>query len=367
MAGNRYDNGQGADPRQGRTAPPAGYPQAQYGQQQYGQADGPEFFTAPHPGPGRGPDNGRPAAGSGAAGPGPSGGPDPFAADQPGHTRAFPVGADPYGPNSPYGAGPQGQGYPPAEYGQQQYGPEYGQQYGPEYGGGYQQEYAQGYPPEYGQEYPGGGYPADQDQGRGRQDNVGVYRAGGQSTPHASGPRPRWRELLIGIYRQPTLTFDRTRDHQVWLPALCVSMIYGVLAVLGMGLTRDDVFNSTFTVALTALAAAAIGFTIAGGVLSAVTYALARQFGGDGPWQSTIGLAALIGWTTDVPRLVLALFLPSGNAVVQVLGWITWLFCAVLLTVMVRRVHDLPWGKAAGAASLQLLALLVLIKLPTLG
>ncbi len=102
-------------------------------------------------------------------------------------------------------------------------------------------------------------------------------------------------------------------------------------------------------------------------MLGAVTYALARQFGGDGPWQSTVGLAVLIGWTTDVPRLLLALVLPADNLVVQVAGWITWLLCAGLLTTMVRRVHDLPWGKAAGAASLQLLALLVLIKLPTLG
>jgi hypothetical protein len=34
---------------------------------------------------------------------------------------------------------------------------------------------------------------------------------------------------------------------------------------------------------------------------------------------------------------------------------------------MLRQLHDLPWGKAAAAASLQLIVLLVLIKLPTLG
>lgn len=52
---------------------------------------------------------------------------------------------------------------------------------------------------------------------------------------------------------------------------------------------------------------------------------------------------------------------------VQIVGWATWLVCGALLTTMVRRIHDLPWGKALGAASVQLLALLVLIKLPTLG
>lgn len=318
MAGNQYDNGQGADPRRWAT-PPGGNPP-----QQYGQADGPEYFTAPQ---GRGP----------AAGPG---GYDPYGADQPGHTRAFPVGD-----GDPYPGGPDGpaQGYP------QQYPPEYRQDgYGPQ---GYEQQgyEQQGYGPEYG------------------QDNVAVYRAGGQSAPRVSGPRPRWRELLTGIYRSPSATFDRARDHQVWLPALCVSLLYGVLAVLGLGLTRDDVLSSTFTVALSALAASAVVFTLAGGMLGAVTYALARQFGGDGPWRSTVGLAILIGWTTDVPRLLLVLFLPADNLVVQVVGWVTWLLCAGLLTAMVRRIHDLPWGKAAGAASLQLLALLVLIKLPTLG
>ncbi|GAA0661254.1 hypothetical protein GCM10010193_10390 [Kitasatospora atroaurantiaca] len=307
MAGNGYENGQGAvDPRQGWSAAPSGHPQ-QYGGGPYGAAYGsapqgggpagePEYFTAPQ---------------------------DPYgaAADQAGHTRAFTLGDSPYGepaaPGEPYGA----------EYGQ---------------GQGYEQEYA-------------------------AQDNVAVYRAGGQSAPHVAGPRLHWKALLAGIYREPSRTFDRMRDHQVWLPALTVSLLYGVLAVLGMGSTHDEVVNSTFSVAAWAIAGAAVGFALAGAMLGAVTYGLARQLGGDGPWQSTVGLAALIGWTTDAPRLLLALFLPGGNIVVQVLGWATWLLCAVLLTTMVRRVHDLPWGKAAGAAALQLLALLVLIKLPTLG
>ncbi|WP_395295238.1 YIP1 family protein [Kitasatospora hibisci] len=320
MAGNRYDSGQGADPRGGWSAPPpsAGAPGG------YGQTDGPEYFTAPH--------RGAPGSAAGE----PAGGHDPYAADQPGHTRAFPVGSDPYA------------GEPPYPYPDQGYPPQDGEGYGAGYGG------------EHGQ----GGY--GQEQGYG-QDNVAVYRAGGQSAPHAAGPRPTWRELLVGIFRSPAATFDRTRDHQVWLPALTVSLIYGALAVLGIGLTRDDVFDSTFAVALTSMLAAAVGFTVAGATLGAVTYSLARQFGGDGPWKSTVGLAVLIGWTTDVPRLLLALVLPSDNVVVQAVGWASWLVCAALLTTMVRRVHDLPWGKAAGAAALQLAALLVLIKLPTLG
>ncbi|MGW4897723.1 Yip1 family protein [Kitasatospora sp. NPDC004240] len=335
MAGNRNDNGQGADPRGWSAPPPHPGPGGHGG---YGQApDGPEYFTGPHPGaPG-------------------AQGYDPYAADQPGHTRAFPTGGDPYA-GGPY------QGYPPP-YGQQQPGPEYYDQGYDGYGPGQPQGGYPGYDG-YGPEaYPQDGYQQDGYQ----RDNVAVYRAGGQAAPHVAGPRPPWRELLTGIFRAPAATFDRTRDHQVWLPALTVSLLYGALAVLGMGMTRDDIFNSTFTVALTGMLAAAIGFTVAGATLGGVTYGLARQFGGDGPWKSTIGLAVLIGWTTDAPRLLLALFLPSDNVVVQAVGWVTWLLCAVLLTTMVRRVHDLPWGKAVGAASLQLLALLVLIKLPTLS
>lgn len=309
VAGNAYDNGEGAvDPRQGWGAAPGGQgaqgapgPQSPQGPHGYAPTGEPEFFTAPHPAyPQQGypqgypdhPQQGYPQPGY------PDGA---YGTDQPGHTRAFSVDEEQH-----YASAPQG-------------------------------------------------------------DNVATYRAGGQSTPRAGGPRPAWKELLTGIYRTPVATFDRVRDHQVWLPALTVSVLYGALAVLGLGATRDDVFGSTFSVALSAIAGSAVAFTLAGAMLGAVTYGLARQLGGDGPWPSTIGLAVLIGWTSDVPRLLLALFLPADNMVVQVVGWATWLLCAGLLTTMVRRIHDLPWGKAAGAAAIQLLALLVLIKLPTLG
>ncbi len=272
---------------------------------------------------------------------------DPYRGDHPGHTRPDPTGGPGYGAS--YGPG---------------FGP--GPGYGPGVGPGYEQgEPAAAVPSEYPAPYPAS-YPAEFPPGYG-QDNVAVYRAGGRATPRAGGPRLRWRALLAGIFRDPSQTFDQMRDHQVWLPTITVSLLYGVLAVFGFGVTHDEVVKSTFSVALWSLAGAAVAFTLAGLMLGSVTYALARQLGGDGPWQSTIGLAVLIGWTTDVPRLVLALVLPSDGAVVQAVGWATWLFCGYLLTTMVRRIHDLPWGKAAAAIALQLLALLVLIKLPTLG
>ncbi|MFJ5230352.1 Yip1 family protein [Kitasatospora sp. NPDC088391] len=309
MAGNRHDDGRGADPRNNWSAPRPGTPHR--GDPHAGApTGGPEYFTAPQPGPGPG--------------------------DQPGHTRAFAIGEQPY--EQPYGE------------------PGYGE---PAYGGYEPYQGYDGYDDGYGGQQQGAGPAA--------ADNVAVYRAGGRSGPRADGPRLPWRPLLTGIYRHPAATFDRMRDHQVWLPALTVSLLYGVLAVFALDSTYEQVTRSTFAVALWAIAGAALGFTLAGGVLSAVTHVLARQFGGDGPWQSTVGLAALVSWTTDAPRLLLALFLPVDNPVVQVVGWATWIGCAVLLTVMVRRIHDLPWGKAAGAAAVQLLALLALIKLPTLG
>jgi hypothetical protein len=100
--------------------------------------------------------------------------------------------------------------------------------------------------------------------------------------------------------------------------------------------------------------------------MGAVTHTLARQFGGDGNWAPTIGLAMLVTSLTDAPRLLFAVFLGGGNGFVQILGWLTWLACAALMTSMVGKSHDLPWPKALGAASIQLIALLVLFKLPTL-
>ncbi|MFJ7912666.1 Yip1 family protein [Kitasatospora sp. NPDC096204] len=366
MAGNRYDSGQGANrPHGGWSAPPP--PPGGHG-----ATDGPEYFTAPHPAAPGGPGGAPGGPGAPTGGPGhPAGdGYDPYAADRPGSTRAFPVG-DPYAGGGPYAQQPPHQGHPGQEHGY--YDDGHGQQppYGPAQGYGSDQGYGPdaGYGPDggYGPDAgygPDGGYDRQQPYG---QDNVAVYRAGGQSAPHVAGPRPHWRELFTGLFRSPTAIFDRTRDHQVWLPALTVSLLYGALAVLGIGLTHDDIVNSTFTVALTGILAAAVCFTVAGALFGGVTYALARQLGGDGPWKATVGLAALIGWLTDAPRLLLDLVLPSGSVVVQVVGWATWALCAYLLTSMVRRLHDLPWGKAAAASAVQLVALLVLIKLPTLG
>lgn len=197
-------------------------------------------------------------------------------------------------------------------------------------------------------------------------EHVAVYRAG-QPHPQVGSERLAWRELLRGIVRRPTRTFAQMRTHQAWGPALVVSAVYGLLAGFAFGSTSDQVLHSTFAVAVTILLSSAVGFVLCGLMLGSVTHALARRLGGDGAYAPTVTLAMLICWLTDAPRLLLALFLPDNNGVVQTLGWATWALCAWLLAAMMRQLHDLPWGKALTAASLQLIMLLVLIKLPTLG
>ncbi|MHA6761447.1 Yip1 family protein [Streptacidiphilus sp. PAMC 29251] len=206
----------------------------------------------------------------------------------------------------------------------------------------------------------------DTDLGGWSTEHVTTYRAG-QSHPPVSSARLAWRPLLAGLVRHPVLTFAQMRGHQVWAPALIVSAVFGAVAVFSFGDARSEVVNATFSIALTIILSSAVGIILAGLMFGGVTHVLARRLGGDGAWAPTIGFAMLITWTTDAPRLLFSLFLPSDNAFVQLLGWASWLLCAGLLTSMVRQLHDLPWGKAAGAAALQLIALLILIKLPTLS
>ncbi|MFF3316673.1 Yip1 family protein [Streptomyces sp. NPDC003035] len=191
-----------------------------------------------------------------------------------------------------------------------------------------------------------------------------TYQAG--ATPVPTGPRLPWKALLSGIVLRPAPTFLQMRDHAVWGPALVVTFLYGLLAIFGFDQAREEAINATLSTAIPYVLMTGVGFVIAGLILGAVTHTLARQLGGDGTWQPTVGLSMLIMSITDAPRLVFALFLGGENGLVQVLGWITWLAAAALFTTMVSRSHDLPWPKALGASSIQLVALLSLIKLGTL-
>ncbi|MFC5719597.1 Yip1 family protein [Streptomyces gamaensis] len=280
----------------------------------------PEYFgepAGPAPGgpyPGQGQPH--PHAPRGAYTPRPQG-------DAPGHTQQFGVGESPdaYGP---YGTGGGTHGGP-----------------GP------------------------GPYPPRDPYDDGWHDS-GTYQAGAQPPAPPVGPRPHWKELLSGIVLRPNATFWQARDHAVWGPALIVTFVYGLLAVFGFDKARSDVLNATLSNSIPWVLITGVIVVVSGLILGAVTHTLARQLGGDGIWQPTVGLSMLIMSITDAPRLLFAMFLGGDSGFVQLLGWATWLAAGWLFTSMVSKSHDLPWPKALGASSIQLIALLSIIKLGTL-
>ncbi|MFF0475054.1 Yip1 family protein [Streptomyces sp. NPDC004284] len=247
------------------------------------------------------------------------------------------------------------QGHQRQQYGQQQYGQQGQQPYGePEYFGdpyggqqGHQQQHAAANNPGHTQMF--------------SVDDPYAH-AGPPPAPVPTGPRLAWKQLLSGIVLRPADTFLQMRDHAVWGPALIVTFLYGLLAIFGFEKDGKETLDPTFSAALIT----ALAFVLGGLILGTVTHTLARQLGGDGAWQPTVGLSMLIMSITDAPRLVFAAFLGGENGLVQVLGWATWLATGALFTVMVSRSHDLPWPKALGASAIQLVALLSLIKLGTL-
>ncbi|MFE3017122.1 Yip1 family protein [Streptomyces sp. NPDC059256] len=252
-------------------------------------------------------------------------------------------------PQWPQGAGPQGR--------QPQYGePEY---FGDPHHGG-----QHGGPPQHDPYANSAGhtraFSIDDPYGDGA-----TYQAGNAPAPPA-GPRLHWKQLLSGIVLRPKATFWQMRDYAVWGPALVVTFVYGLLAIFGFDKAREETINATLSSAVPYVLTTGVALVIAGFILGAVTHTLARQLGGTGAWQPTVGLSMLIMSITDAPRLLFALFLGGENSLVQLLGWATWLGAGALFTLMVSRSHDLPWPKALGAASIQLIALLSIIKLGTL-
>jgi hypothetical protein len=271
----------------------------------------------------------------------------------------------PQGP--PYGYPPAPQPYPQqGQYqGQQRYGGGYGGGYGgreePEYfgDGGYG---PQGNPDPYAADNPG--HTQAFAVGEDPYSQGGTYRAG--SAPAGPiGPRLHWKDLLRGIVLSPSQTFLQMRDYTMWGPALVVTFLYGLLAVFGFDGARSDAIHATLSSAVPIVLTTAVAMVLSAFVLGVVTHTLARQMGGDGAWQPTVGLSMLIMSVTDAPRLVFAMFFGGNATFVQFLGWATWIAAGALLTMMVGRSHDLPWPKALGASSIQLIALLSIVKLGT--
>ncbi|TGB07520.1 Yip1 family protein [Streptomyces sp. MZ04] len=293
---------------------------------------------------------------------------------------------EPYGQQAPQGQQPP-YGYPQAPPGPQQYGRQpYGQGHGghgghggqqwPQAGGNHGEPEYFGGPgdPAHGGQGGQGGYDpyAANNPGHTQAFSIGddpytqgdTYRAGQASAP-PMGPRLHWKDLLRGIVLRPGPTFLQMRDYAMWAPALIVTFVYGLLAIFGFDAAREDAINSTLSSAVPFVLTTGVAITISTFVLGVVTHTLARQLGGDGAWQPTVGLSMLIMSITDAPRVVVAMFLGGGQPFVQLLGWVTWVAAGALLTTMVSKSHDLPWPKALGAASIQLLAILAIVKLGT--
>jgi hypothetical protein len=277
----------------------------------------------------------------------------------------------PYGQQAPQGPS---YGYPPAPQphpGQQPYG-NGGGQWPQGNGGGYDEpEYfgdgggyaPQGNPDPYAANNPG--HTQAFSVGEDPYTQGGTYRAGSTPPSGPVGPRLHWKELLRGIVLSPTQTFLRMRDYTMWGPALIVTFLYGLLAVFGFDGARSDAINATLANAIPIVLTTAVAMVLSSFVLGVVTHTLARQLGGDGAWQPTVGLSMLITSLTDAPRLVFAMFFGGDATFVQALGWATWVAAGALLTLMVSRSHDLPWPKALGASAIQLIALLSIVKLGT--
>jgi hypothetical protein len=270
-----------------------------------------------------------------------------------GHSQA-PQAPQPYPPQQPYGGNGGGQ-WPRANGG-------YGGQGEPEYFGDGGPYAPQGNPDPYAANNPG--HTQAFSVGEDPYSQGGTYRAG--SAPAAPiGPRLHWKDLLRGIVFSPTQTFLQMRDYTMWGPALIVTFLYGLLAVFGFDGARKDAIHATMSNAIPIVLTTAVAMVVSSFILGVVTHTLARQLGGDGAWQPTVGLSMLIMSLTDAPRLVFAMFFGGDATFVQFLGWATWLAAGALLTSMVSRSHDLPWPKALGASAIQLIALLSIVKLGT--
>ncbi|MFG2354890.1 YIP1 family protein [Streptomyces sp. NPDC048521] len=279
----------------------------------------------------------------------------------PSYGQQGPSYGPPSGPSYGYPAAPQ----PPYAQAGQPYGYQGPADDGPEYFGDGHPGAGHGAPDPYAANNPGHTQAFSIDEAAGYTQGA-TYQAGSAAAPAAPvGPPLHWKELLKGIVLSPNDTFLRMRDYTMWGPALIVTFLYGLLAVFGFDGARADAISATLSNAVPIVLVTAVVMVLGLFVLGVVTHTLARQLGGDGAWQPTVGLSMLITALTDAPRLIVAMFFGGDAGFVQLLGWATWIGAGVLLTLMVSRSHDLPWPKALGASALQLIALLSIVKLGT--
>ncbi|MEW2303014.1 YIP1 family protein [Streptomyces sp. NPDC006655] len=291
---------------------------------------------------------------------------------QPGPSYGHPSAPRPPQPSYPqHGGGsgwPQARGGHPGQPGPGQAGGDGPEYFGDDNGygghGGYGGGQGAGARDPYAANQPGHTQAFSIDEAEGYTQGA-TYHAGSAAQSGPIGPRLHWKDLLRGIVLAPNRTFLQMRDYAMWAPALIVTFLYGLLAVFGFDGARADAINATLSNAVPIVLVTAVAMVLSSFVLGVVTHTLARQLGGDGAWQPTVGLSMLIMSVTDAPRLLFAMFFGGDAGFVQILGWATWVAAGALLTLMVGKSHDLPWPKALGASAIQLIALLSIVKLGT--
>ncbi|MFI1198929.1 YIP1 family protein [Streptomyces sp. NPDC020883] len=191
-----------------------------------------------------------------------------------------------------------------------------------------------------------------------------------QPPPPAPAPARRepvrqrlwWHRLIFGLWYRPVDVFDEARDRSAWSAAVLLCLISG-----GIGIVSVDAFRAQWTAGpaaalqLAGLAEAVLLLASLG--LGAVTHAIARTLGGNGRFAPTASLFVVLFWVTDLPRLLIAAWLPASSTFVQAATWTTWGFGYFLAVLLIRGQHHLPTRRSAAAVSVQMLAALALLKL----
>ncbi|MFJ6750760.1 Yip1 family protein [Streptomyces sp. NPDC091266] len=184
--------------------------------------------------------------------------------------------------------------------------------------------------------------------------------------PERRGPAPRrrlwWHRLILGLWYRPVEVLDEARDRSAWSAAVLLCLVSGGIGVLTVSAFRDQ-WAADRTMALQLAGLAVGGVLAASFALGAVTHAIARTLGGNGRFSPTASLFIVLFWVTDLPRLAIAAWLPTGATFVQAATWTTWGFGYVLAVLLIRGQHHLSTRKSATAVSVQMLAALALLKL----
>ncbi|WP_229326381.1 YIP1 family protein [Streptomyces sp. UNOC14_S4] len=181
--------------------------------------------------------------------------------------------------------------------------------------------------------------------------------------PVAARRRLLWHRLIFGLWLRPVEVLDEARDRSVWGAATFLCLVCGILGTVGRD-SFEGQWGISPRLALEAMAIADGVLLLASLLLGVATHAIARRLGGNGRFGPTVTLFVVIFWATDLPRLLLDAWLPSGSYVVKAAAWITFGFGYAFAALLIRGQHHLPTHKALASVSIQMLAAVALLKFP---